>query len=185
MKKSVKLVSAAVLSMVLCWFVGQQLKGLNEPMQQSVQETESETQKEENASFGTLEFEGVRDTEDNPWQQTAGLFEMEEMGECIFLTPNTAVTILETGSRQNITLQYSIHPWMRENSDGAGLLVWVLDEEDNILYQEEWNVSSTEGWQEQTLSLGDYANSCKVKISCNNGSGDNDNGDWVIIKCFQ
>nr|WP_318702811.1 cellulase family glycosylhydrolase [uncultured Acetatifactor sp.] len=183
MKKSVKLVSAAVLSMVLCWFVGQQLKGLNEPMQQSVQETESEMPKEENDSFGILEFEGAQDTEDNPWQQTAGLFEMEEMGECIFLTPNTAVTILETGSRQNITLQYSIHPWMRENSDGAGLLVWVLDEEDNILYQEEWSVSSTEDWQEQTLSLGDYANSCKVKISCNNGSGDNDNGDWVVIRC--
>lgn len=199
MKKSVKLLVAAFGSLCLCWFIGQQLRVLrpelvenesltSEVAQQEQQQQEQSQEQVEQGSqglFANLEFEGSKDTSDNPWMKTAGLFEMENLGKCIFLTPNTGVVFGGVSYGEAVALECGIHPWVIESSDGAGLVMWVLDDQDNILYQEEWNISNQDEWQTVTLPLQNYEAAAKVKILCNNGKNEDDSGDWVIIRMAQ
>jgi len=196
MKKSVKIVAVAIGSLCLCWFIGQQFRVLRPELNPEKESGQEMTQQEQqignneeeyltDKSFHNLEFEGAEDTSDNPWSMTAGLFDMEDLGECIFLTPNTGVLLKDTGYRDAIELQYKIHPWVITSSDGAGLVVWVLDAQDNILYSEELKVSNQDEWQKMVLPLQEYETAVKVKIICNNGVKGDDSGDWVIIRLAQ
>ena len=43
----------------------------------------------EKIDLNTVQFVGSTATEENPWGTTAGLIQIEDVGECIFLTSNT------------------------------------------------------------------------------------------------
>ena len=132
-------------------------------------------------SFVNLSFEGSQETFDNPWNTTAGWIDTEEDGRCIFLTPNTAVFFEITGA-ETLVFDYELHPWVKENSDGAGILLWVMDEEDTILYQEEIFVDAKDSWKRVELDLRPYKSVGRIKMLCNNGKNEDDNGDWVLVK---
>lgn len=183
MKKSIKIVAISILVFGISLFV-LQMKGNEKEIQAPIdgENVEKQVESGNNSLFAFLEFEGVKDTEDNPWHKTAGLFELEDIGECIFLTPNMSVHMLELENVEKISLQTKIHPWVQESSDGAGILVWIMDNEDNILDEKEILLSNEDKWKDITINLAEYESAVRLKLTCNNGSADNDNGDWVIIK---
>ena len=77
-------------------------------------------------------IEGMVETDGNPWKITAGKILMEDESSCVFLTPNTSALVdIESKS---FCIYYCIHPWVKEYSDGAGLIVWLLNEQNEILY---------------------------------------------------
>lgn len=195
MKKYMTLLMAVVVSLSCCWFIGQKIhqgkpkadvqsSSNEEIIQQSeIQETrELETIHEKDALADIVDFDGANETSDNPWNVTAGMIDVENEGECIFLTPNTSAKIELTNQDKEVSFQYQIHPWMKETSSGAGIVIWVLDHQDTILCTEELEINAKNGWTEYKLDLEDYSDASNIKILCNNGDDDNDSGDWVIIK---
>lgn len=127
-----------------------------------------------------IEFEGNVVTEDNPWNTTAGYITIEDK-KYIFLTPNTSVYLNDVNCNENLMLSCGIYDAMREYSDGAGLIIWVLDEQDNIIYEEELLISNEEELINYTLLLSQFENIKRIKFLCNNGIKDDDSGDWVLL----
>lgn len=184
MKKKYILAIAVVASLGLCWAIGQYThRDVKQENQNITGEAESVT--DENAGntlWDTAVFEGNVETTDNPWNMTVGWFDMEGEGKCILLNPNTAVVLDNIDQMEEINFSYEIHPWVRESSDGAGLLIWVLNKENDIIYEESIAVNNAEEWQEFKLDITPYEDKKKLKVFCNNGVAEEDNGDWVVIK---
>ena len=189
MKNKVTLPIVIVLSIIICLLIGDYVyknSTTNEENEKAVLESTSVEEPEKHVSEETMEsksidysFEEATDTEDNPWGKTAGVFEMEELGNCILLTPNTNIVLQGMEQLESFSFEYIIHPWVRESSDGAGLLVWLMDEDDNIISEESLEISSTEEWKQVAYDLDNVA---KIKILCNNGNNGDDSGDWVVIR---
>lgn len=189
MKKSFTIAASVIVSLGLCWYIGQQTHKENS---YEVHNTDESIEIEDSSGediasqsdfWDNISFEGDKETSDNPWNMTAGKFEMEGEGDCILLTPNTAVQIDNlSNSSSEFSFVYQIHPWVKTASDGAGLLLWVLNEKGSILYEEEINIDKNDDWKEYRLNLGQYEGVDSVKIFCNNGVNEDDSGDWVILK---
>lgn len=185
MKKSIKLLLIAVIYLSVCYGVGQYRNLLKE----GADATESNTADSENAAnsgetemWDSISFEGVKETTDTPWNFNAGIFDMEGEGACILLTPNTAVTVANLEDIDSLSFRYEIHPWVKDASDGAGLLIWILDVDENIIDEFTAEVKCNNEWQNYELDLDKYENAESVKIQCNNGENGDDSGDWVVIK---
>jgi hypothetical protein len=185
MKKSIKLVAAAVVYLGVCYGIGQYRVSQKNTVEADTAEAPSESETTQNTGWEQLSFEGAAATDDTPWNITAGTFEMDDEGECILLTPNTAVELSDVERVSELSFSYEIHPWVSESSDGAGLILWCLDEKDNILFEDSIVVDSEAQWQEYTLNLSEIENTSKVKIVCNNGENDDDVCDWVVLKAAQ
>lgn len=127
-----------------------------------------------------LVFENTDKTTDNPWGFTAGIIDVDDE-KCVFLTPNTDVVIYPQEEGNTISLSAYIHPWVSDSSDGAGLVIWYLDENDEILGQEEISVAADGGKTEIVLDSARFQGTNHFKILCNNGGNDDDSGDWVVI----
>ena len=177
-----------------CWVIGKathpqqeaDTSGKLEQVQPEITNEITESGMDESqGKFGgwNLTFENVNTVSDNPWGITAGMIQEESEGECIFLTPNTSVVIdgldlemIKTG----VSMDFEIHPWVSENSDGAGIIVWYMNDAGKIIAQDEWAISNQEAWQEYILHC-DSEDVTKVKLLCNNGENDDDSADWVLI----
>lgn len=131
--------------------------------------------------WSSLTFEGQKEVDDTPWGYNAGIIDVDN-DSCILLTPNTAVTINDISGEESISFAYELHPWVRENSDGAGLLVRLLDKDENILYEDNLTVSKDADWSSYELNMQAYPEVCAVKIYCNNGENNDDSADWVILR---
>lgn len=166
-----------ILFGILCFGIGW---GCNTLLHKTAKESEIPSPTYSFAPFSSVTFEGSQETADIPWGYTAGIIE-DEQEECILLTPNTAVNLSGDTLPSTWTFRYRIHPWVDAMSDGAGLVIWVLDETDNILYSEEISVKTGGQWQDYSIDLHFWDNASKVKILCNNGPADNDECDWVIL----
>ncbi len=138
-----------------------------------------------NQSFNVFEHTEIikaTDTQDNPWGKTAGIFEMEDIGECIFLTPNTGIQINDVSSmKELLSFKIRIHPWVAELSDGAGLTVWLMNSNNDIVLEDGINIESEDEWVYLSYNLSEYENVSRIQLLCNNGKNNDDNGDWVII----
>lgn len=170
------ILTAFVISFLASWYIGQKLHTTDK----SVSQQESVEMDSDTNSHEGIAFEGQVDTSDNPWGTTAGMIEMEDESECIFLTPNTAVYIEQLDNLDKFTFITEIHPWVRSESDGAGLVLSVLGENNEVLHEEKIIVNSKSEWQEYEFDLETSAN--KIKFACNNGENGDDTCDWVIIK---
>lgn len=192
MRKVTVVIIGACLSLIGSWGIGQGLK-LHRQGEQEIPETQEINSKEieELSTISIVEddnvlssngvvFEGAQNTSDNPWNTTAGWIKIEEE-DCILLTPNTAVTFEITESK-TLSFDYMIHPWVKDVSDGAGILIWLMDNEDAILYEEGVSVNNEEEWKNFQLSLNQYDSVHKIKVHCNNGENGDDSGDWVVIR---
>lgn len=129
-----------------------------------------------------LSFDNCVETTDNPWGTTAGLIDVDDIGKCILLTPNTSFTIKDLTSDSLVSLEAEIHPWVAESSDGAGINVWIMDENGEILKTDEISIDSGRGWCSIQYSIGEIENATQIKFLCNNGKADDDSCDWVIIQ---
>ena len=192
MRKVTVVIIGACLSLIGSWGIGQGLK-LHRQGEQEIPETQEINSKEieELSTISIVEddnvlssngviFEGAQNTSDTPWNTTAGWIKVEDE-DCILLTPNTAVTFEITESK-TLSFDYMIHPWVKDVSDGAGILIWLMDYEDAILYEERVSVNNEEEWKNFQLSLNQYDSVHKIKVHCNNGENGDDSGDWVVIR---
>lgn len=159
MKKGLIKCVSIILFLIICWKIGQVRNEKNsssnidsnftQNMEQivitsSIDNLENIEEKENNQADVVientwieefLEFEGNVSTQDNPWDTMAGYIIVEEENY-IFLTPNTSVYFNNVDMNNELEFSYGIYSGMREYSDGAGLLIWVLDEEELFVSNE-------------------------------------------------
>ncbi len=102
-------------------------------------------------------------TDDIPWGFNAGIIILEDGSEAWLLTPGASLTFNSIG---DTILEYQIHPWMKEVSDGATLIL------------------STETDQKVLDVTGDSQEFCTgvgyIKLELINS--EKNDGDWVIIR---
>ena len=188
--KKNRVVIIGLLLLVVFGVLGQVIKknkaDVNNDSENGSVERSSETENHLSDDFlEHVEIEGVSDTQDNPWGKTAGIFDMEDIGKCIFLTPNTGFQVKDLSEDlTTVSLKAKIHPWMVEYTDGAGLVVWYLDSEGEILHEDTVSVAISDEWTMFSFDIVQYENADTVKIMCNNGENNDDSGDWVIVKQF-
>jgi len=194
LRKPLAICLGITVYLVGCWYIGQRLHPDTEGVEQgqSVQAEQQEmpasaddTAADENRiDLDKVEYEGSVATEDNPWGITAGTIDLEDRGKSIFLTPNTAVVLDNVGQTEELSFSYEIHPWMKENSDGAGLVIWLMAAEGSIIKEEEITVNASDDIKEFKLDLTQYEDATRIKMLCNNGFNHNDSGDWVVLSAF-
>lgn len=139
----------------------------------------------EKIDLNTVQFAGSKATEENPWGTTAGLIQIEDIGECIFLTPNTSAEIeLENPEGKSIAFKYEIYSQVRDASDGADIFVEVfVNGEKEASVSKTFAVTTESDWAEAVVTVDEEEiENIRVKISCGNGEKDNDDADWVVIK---
>ncbi len=175
----------SIVWLVGCWWIGQQRNIRNFSKDVPIDQFSDSSMNNKSQRYDSVQFEGKQEGADNPWNMTAGIFEMEGEGECIFLTPNTAALLEEIENMSFFSFCCEIHPWVRESSDGAGLVIWIMDREDTILHQEDIIIDREENWKTIQLDLSLYSEAKKIKIFCNNGGNGDDSGDWVVLKLLE
>ncbi len=138
----------------------------------------------EKIDLNTVQFVGSTATEENPWGTTAGLIQIEDVGECIFLTPNTSAEIeLENPEGKSIAFKYEIYSQVRDASDGADIFVEVfVNGEEEASISKMFAVTAESDWAEAVVPVDEEGvENIRVKISCRNGEQGNDDADWVLI----
>ena len=166
------LIVLMMLSLIACWGIGQALHRENSQELAEVVVTDL---------LNTAVFEGSIETSDNPWNTTAGIIEMEDTGEAILLTPNTSVLFPHVDGLTDISFSYMIHPWVKEESDGAGIILSLIDSGNGILHQEVIEISGVDSWTEFKLDISGYKDITAIKLDCNNGKNNDDSCDWVVL----
>lgn len=144
-------------------------------------ETQGDTFQERKLPFSCA-FEGVSKTEDNPWGVTAGVIQMEETGEAIFLTPRTNC-LIQPVEDQELRLEVGLHPSVRDVSDGANLIISTIGETDEIIEEMYIAVPPTAQWMQYTIHVAEKA--VCIKLLCENGDNNDDSGDWVIVRNYE
>ena len=129
----------------------------------------------------SISIDGSIATEENPWGYTAGIIDVEALGECVLLYPNTSFTIENLGQESVINTSVMIHPWVAEYSDGAGVLIWIMDDDNNIIDQQEVDIDADSGCIDISIPLIQYESASKIRFMCNNGQNNDDSCDWVIF----
>lgn len=183
-----------VLSMLICFGIGQKIVlPRTEAKRQLIEKASSEEKKKESnksnyislvEQFDSLLLTGYKDTEDNPWSFTIGKIEMDSIENCILMTPNTGMEIPVNGEGSvKLTFDVRIHPWVSESSDGAGLVVQTYDIEGTILNEERIDISNQEEFKMVELAIKSMNNkSTIIKILADNGKKDNDTCDWIVLR---
>ncbi len=127
-------------------------------------------------------FEESGPADDNPWGVTAGIIDSGGDGECILLTPGTAVDLMDMDLSVKFLFRMKIHPLTWEISDGVCLDISLLDKEDEILYQDTVLLESEENWSEYAADLSSYKEeAARIRVACRNAEEDHADGDWLIL----
>lgn len=180
--KKIWILIAAVVWLGGCYLIGQyRYPDKGEQLVQTEQPQDEDGNQSVWSTFD-LEFEGNEKTSDNPWGYTAGIIDTDFAGECILLNPNTSVTFNISEDLDSFNLAFEIHPWVAESSDGAGINIWFMDSNDDILRKESFLVSDEDTWNDISYTMQDLNGAKKIKILCNNGEKDDDSADWLILK---
>lgn len=183
MRKYITIFLAFAAIIVSWWYMGQKLGSKDTQKSGQSFGLDIESREVDAADYWTdkVSFEGNNKTEDNPWNMTAGWIEMDDEGKCIFLTPNTEA-IFDAEEMETFVFEYEIHPWVKEASDGLGIMASVMDRDGTVLYQTEIDVSEKDGWKQAELNLSQYDGVDKIKLACNNGKNEDDSCDWAVVK---
>ncbi len=125
-----------------------------------------------------VSFDGVQSTEDNPWGKNAGIINVDEYGDCALITPNTALVIYDLSEKAKINLKAEIHPWMSDSSDGAGIVLQYISDSGEIIEEKPYSDIIKD---KADLIIDNSIGANIIKVLCNNGSNNDDSGDWLII----
>lgn len=204
MKKAVKLLGAAVVSLFICYAVGQQLKTMRmdqEALGQDGQSQEEQSQGEQSREEQSQEkgadtswnlvdnmdttaviLSGRVESDDYPYGYNLGAIEDDEVGKAVLLTAGTTIeAVVNIMGNVELELDYGIHPWVAEGSDGA-LLNLTVTAGDQI-WDYTYIVSSDE--QKERISLGQFPDDeMHIKMWVSNEEGQNEECDWVILREF-
>lgn len=134
------------------------------------------TEKQEKSFFS---FENSAPTGDNPWGFTAGVIEMENEGDCLFLTPGTGVKVdLE---EVEYTFDCSLHPAVAEGSDGVSVKAELLDIDGNSLFVQEEMIHGADIVPIK-VDREKWPDARTIHMICGNGENGNSDADWLVIK---
>lgn len=136
--------------------------------------------------FDNLTFQGKEEvsTSDIPWGSTIAKIEEETLGTSIMMTPNTYMTAsYHVVGKEELQWKYSIHPWVRQNSDGLTMHVRVYTTDmENAELSEDYTVDPTEDYQALKLPLEQFeGQDVKITFSVGNGENNDSNGDWLVL----
>lgn len=134
-----------------------------------------------NPLLNCVSFDENGEAGENPWGVAAGIIEVEN-DRCILLNPKTSANIMLPDNIEELSISYKIHPSVSSASDGAGITLYLYDNNNSILVQQELEVSNENDWEEYCLDLMQYNNPKALKLICNGGQSDINICDWVIIK---
>ena len=175
-KQLLSLISVSILLIAIC-YIAVNFKGETQVKEAAKGETPvTEAADDLNLFSGT--FYGANNTEDNPWNTTAGLITLDDGREAVFLTPQTQYEI-PIENEKSIRFEYMLYDQVRDASDGAALVVEYLNEKDEEIYQEVLDITKDDVWLTYHDELDNIS---KVRISCGNGNHGDDTADWVIIR---
>lgn len=144
----------------------------------------------ENAEWNLLEHiesnnvmvQGRIETEDYPYGYNVGTIEDDEVGKAILLTPGTSISISGTFTNADcLNMEYMIHPWVVENSDGVifSMNITMDGETQNYSYE------VSEGTETQQISFEEYKNKeVEINLQLTNKDGASDTCDWLVLKEF-
>ncbi len=136
----------------------------------------------DNINSGAVTIRGRVESQEYPYGYNVGVIEDAQVKSAVMVTPGTDIvisgTMLEDAA---LDVEYEIHPWVIDNSDGANLNITVTSEKESKEYV--YEVSKKK--RSQSISLKRFeGNDVKIKISVSNGKGKNENCDWVILNQF-
>lgn len=189
--KKYRAILVALLWLIGCWAIGRALHPNNSDVGElqtaPTAETEASATEPDAAAaqlrvWQNITVDGAQNTTGNPWNTTAGVIEVEGEGKCILLMPNTSITVENLSGTKKFAFRYRIFSGVSFVSTGAGLLLWIQDEQDKILSEQTIAVNSSDGWVSDILDLSQTPKAAKVTVHCNNGDGDDDSGDWVLLQ---
>ncbi len=136
----------------------------------------------ENIESDGVYIKGRVDSTDYPYGYNVGLIEDEEVQKAVLITPGTSIKVNgKVLEDTTLMLNYEIHPWVADGSDGA-LLNIVLETNGKT---QEFVYDVGNEIQTQTISLKQYKDqTVQVEAFVTNQEGNNENCDWVILKQF-
>ena len=120
MKKIYKIMGGAIISLLLCWFVGQQINGqTEEPPRGIVQEDVFRSQEEndigwhlaDNIDSDKVEIVGLVNSEDYPYGYNVGRIQDDIFEQAVLITPETEINIHFAELKGKcLQVSYQIHP---------------------------------------------------------------------------
>lgn len=182
MRKKIKLLVLAAVYLGICWGIGQFRQTKNSADSQGADQNITLADQGVADVWKKAVFEGNQKTDDTPWGITAGWFEMEGEGSCILLLPDTKVTFGLSGMTDEISFYCQIHPWVKDSSDGVGLIIDLYDEANHTIERTELEIGNKDNWLEYKVDLKKYATATGLKLSCDEGESKDDTCDWLVLK---
>ena len=153
------------------------------PMRESKNQTESNITDqliETDSNVISIEWINQEKTDENPWGVTANIIEMEEGNRAIFLMPGTAVKIRYHVREEDVLpIQYSVHPWMAEISDGLKISINIDRANIGCLTIDSKDILKTAAYQ---LDISHY-HETDIDIEIENVivDGTDLSGDWLVL----
>lgn len=182
MKNSLKWISIAAVYLIACYGIGQLRNSLQPKDVVAAPVGESPAPAVLAEDWSDVQYASVQSTTDTPWGFNAGTISEDDVGTCSFLTPGTGLILPDVQGKETLSFQYKIHPQVASASDGAGLLIWIMDKDGTILQESDVPVSNEQEWTDYTVELSVYPQAASLQILCNNGENDDDAADWALIK---
>lgn len=134
--------------------------------------------------FSNLTLIGQNAVNDNPWGSNLTVFEDEERGTCLLMTPGTEVSARYWVQEEDtLCWDCGIHPWMAEISDGAELTITVCGiDQDEIRTIESFQITTVDTYEQGSISLTEFVGTeVQLTLSVGNGKNDDSSGDWLIF----
>ena len=174
-KTKKRLITFAIIALWLigCYFIGQsnhsQTKDDNVQKEVAISEetdidVPAEEVVEESRQTVFVSFDNAQQisTDQIPWGFTAGVITLEDESEAWLLTPGTAL------KTDKAAFRYCIHPWMKDTSDGAMLIIENGEDNETLSVNNQW----------QTFTPEEKTGIMRIEVP----DTVNNDGDWVIIQ---
>lgn len=179
-KKPIIHLVTILLILLICNYIGQNyVKEKDKPTEND------EVELEDNVisyidNLNKVEIIGNYNTSDNPWGYAIGEINYEDK-KSLLLTPNTGIQFTSEKQFTKIIIDAYLHPWVKSNSDGADLLITIVDIEGKILLEKIIKIGQNESY---LLEIGedDYDKGSLIEITCGNGGNNDDQNDWLVIE---
>ena len=204
-KQIIRIILAFVFSCSIAYLIGQkvvlpltdkelaenqqEIAGLKE--QEDIKRNSLQGEEDSNAKaydlieeFSNLTLIGQNAVDDNPWGSNLTVFEDEERGTCLLMTPGTEVSARYLVQEEDaLCWNCGIHPWMAEISDGAELTITVCGiDQDEIRIIESFQITAADTYEQDSISLTEFVGTeVQLTLSVGNGNNDDSSGDWLIF----
>ena len=183
-KKKIIYPIIAVLVLVVCYFIGQNVVRPKRTSNMGIEESQNNGYYYEFVQKSDeLIYEGYLETSDMPGGKTVGLVEDDVYGKWYLLSPNTSITsgIILDDEARTFKFDFFIHENVAHLSDGMQLNVIIIQEgTENILYENSLSVDGES--KECSVDLSEWkAGNIFITMRATNSTEDM-TGDWLVIK---